>query len=74
MFKLLKRKPKRTVKIGLFPETKKFGKLTYTKHATITSSKVEAKQKVEALKKEGRMARKVKTKEGWAVYSRRKNG
>ena len=67
------RKPKHTVRVGVLPETKIFGGLRYVKHATTTSSKVEAKHKVEELKKQGRMARKVKTKEGYAIYSRSMN-
>ncbi len=67
------RKPKHITHIGFLPKTRKFNGVIFTKHATVTSSKVEASQKVKALREQGRMARKLKTKEGYAIYSRDKN-
>lgn len=68
-----RKRPKHITKIGILPETKKFKGIRYTKHATMTSSKVEANQKVKKLREEGKKARKVWTKDGWAIYSRSKD-
>lgn len=64
---------KHVTKIGFLPETKKISGVRLVKHATATSSKVEAKQKAQTLRKNGRLARIVKTEYGWVIYSRAKN-
>lgn len=65
-------KPKRIIELGILPKTKKFGGLRYIKYRLITSSKVEANHKVAELKKKNRIAKKVKTDNGWVIYSRNK--
>lgn len=66
------RKPKYVINFSLLPESKVIGGLRYIKHGITYRSKVEANHKVDKLKEQGRIARKVKTKEGYAIYSKGK--
>jgi hypothetical protein len=69
-----KHHPKHITKLGLLPKVKKFDGLRYTRQRVVTSSKVEANHKVAELKKKNKLARKVLTKDGWEIYSRKMNG